>query len=61
MEDLVGPIIIAIGVAIGLWLLLVVVAFGAVSVVPMQRMSEKDERIGESGRAAQLIADANLR
>jgi len=46
--------------AIGLWLLLVVVAVGAVSLVPMQKMSEKDERIGESGRAAQLIADANL-
>ncbi len=46
--------------AIGLWLLLVVVAVGAVSVVPMQKMSDEDDRFGESGRAAQLVADANL-
>lgn len=46
--------------AIGLWLLLVVVAVGAVSAIPMQRMSDEDERIGESGRADQIIADAKL-
>src|SRR5262245_5209602 len=46
--------------AIGLWLLLVVVAVGAVSVIPTQKMSDSDEWIGESGRASQLIAEANL-
>ena len=46
--------------AIGLWLLLVVVAVGAVSVIPTQKMSDKDEWIGESGRASRLIAEANL-
>lgn len=46
--------------AIGLWLLLVVVAIGAVSVIPTQRMKDKDEWIGESGRASQMIAEANL-
>src|SRR4029450_5566583 len=46
--------------AIGLWLLLVVGAVGAGSVIPTQRMSDKDEWIGEAGRASQLIAEANL-
>jgi putative drug exporter of the RND superfamily len=46
--------------AIGLWLLLVVVAVGAVSVIPTQKISDNDEWIGQSGRASQLIAEANL-
>jgi RND superfamily putative drug exporter len=46
--------------AIGLWMLLVVAAVGTMSMVPTQRMSAADERIGESGRADAMIAEANL-
>ena len=46
--------------AIGLWLLLVVVAVGAMSTIPTQRMSDKDEWTGESGRASQLLAESGL-
>ena len=46
--------------AIGLWLLFVVLAAGAMVAVPMQKMSDADDRIGQSGRAEQLIADAGL-
>ena len=46
--------------AIGLWMLLVVVAVGVMATVPTQRMSDADERIGESGRAAAMRAGAGL-
>lgn len=46
--------------AIGLWLLLVIVAIGAMATIPTQKMSESDEWIGESGRASQLLAESGL-
>ncbi|HEY0470364.1 MAG TPA: MMPL family transporter [Kribbella sp.] len=46
--------------AIGLWLLLVVVAVGMSTVIPKQATKDKDNWVGQSGVASQLIAQANL-
>jgi len=46
--------------AIGLWLLLVVVAVGMAAVVPKQQTQDKDFRVGQSGVAAELIEQAGL-
>jgi RND superfamily putative drug exporter len=46
--------------AIGLWLLLVVVAVGMSAVIPKQASKEKDTWTGQSGVASQLIEQANL-
>ncbi|MFI7061787.1 MMPL family transporter [Kribbella sp. NPDC050124] len=46
--------------AIGLWLLLVVVAVGMSVVIPKQQAEDKDTWVGQSGQAAELIEKANL-
>jgi RND superfamily putative drug exporter len=46
--------------AIGLWLLLVVVAVGMSAVIPKQQTKDKDNWVGQSGVASQLIEQANL-
>lgn len=46
--------------AIGLWLLLVVIAAGTAAVVPKQQTQDADTRVGQSGVAAELIEQANL-
>jgi RND superfamily putative drug exporter len=46
--------------AIGLWLLLVVVAVGMSVVVPKQQAEDKDTWVGQSGQAAELIEKAGL-
>ncbi|MFI6673604.1 MMPL family transporter [Kribbella sp. NPDC050470] len=46
--------------AIGLWLLLVVVAIGMSVVIPKQQAEDKDAWVGQSGQAAELIEKANL-
>jgi RND superfamily putative drug exporter len=46
--------------AIGLWLLLVVVAVGMSVVVPKQQAEHKDTWVGQSGQAAELIEKAGL-
>ncbi len=46
--------------AIGLWLLLVVVAVGMSAVIPKQTSKDKDTWTGQSGVASQLIEQANL-
>ncbi|MEV0286665.1 MMPL family transporter [Kribbella sp. NPDC050820] len=46
--------------AIGLWLLLVVVAIGMSVVIPKQQAEDKDTWVGQSGQAAELIEKANL-
>ena len=46
--------------AIGLWLLLVVVAVGMSVAIPKQQTQSKDEWVGQSGQAAELIEKAGL-
>ncbi|MBW9207267.1 MMPL family transporter [Mumia sp. zg.B17] len=46
--------------ALTLWLTLVVGAMALMAVVPTQSMSDDDYGVGESGRAAEMIRDANL-
>jgi putative drug exporter of the RND superfamily len=46
--------------AIGLWLLLVVVAVGMSVVIPKQQMQSKDTWVGQSGQAAEMIEQAGL-
>jgi len=46
--------------AIGLWLLLVVVAVGLSVAIPKQQTQSKDEWVGQSGQAAELIEKAGL-
>ncbi|HET6988824.1 MAG TPA: MMPL family transporter, partial [Kribbella sp.] len=46
--------------AIGLWLFLVVVAVGMSVVIPKQQTESKDEWVGQSGQAAELIEKAGL-
>jgi RND superfamily putative drug exporter len=46
--------------AIGLWLLLVVVAVGMSVVIPKQQAENKDTWVGQSGQAAELIEKAGL-
>ncbi|TCC53749.1 MMPL family transporter [Kribbella capetownensis] len=46
--------------AIGLWLLLVVVAVGMSVVIPKQQMQSKDTWVGQSGQAAEMIEHAGL-
>ncbi|MFC6148579.1 MULTISPECIES: MMPL family transporter [Mumia] len=46
--------------AISLWLALVVGAMALMTVVPTQSMSDDDYGVGESGRAAEMIRDADL-
>jgi RND superfamily putative drug exporter len=46
--------------AIGLWLLLVVVAVGMSVVIPKQQTESKDTWVGQSGQAAELIEKAGL-
>ncbi|MFC5266148.1 MMPL family transporter [Kribbella qitaiheensis] len=46
--------------AIGLWLLLVVVAVGMSAVIPKQQTKADDTWIGQSGVASELIRQANL-
>ncbi len=46
--------------AIGLWLLLVVVAVGMSVVIPKQQAENKDTWVGQSGQAAEMIEKAGL-
>jgi RND superfamily putative drug exporter len=46
--------------AIGLWLLLVVVAVGMSVAIPKQQTESKDNWVGQSGQAAELIEKAGL-
>jgi RND superfamily putative drug exporter len=46
--------------AIGLWLLLVVVAVGMSVVIPKQHTQSKDTWVGQSGQAAELVEKAGL-
>ncbi len=46
--------------AIGLWLFLVVVAVGMSVVIPKQQTESKDDWVGQSGQAAELIQQAGL-
>ncbi|MFG1815910.1 MMPL family transporter [Kribbella sp. NPDC049174] len=46
--------------AIGLWLLLVVVAVGMSVAIPKQQTESKDTWVGQSGQAAELIEKAGL-
>jgi RND superfamily putative drug exporter len=46
--------------AIGLWLLLVVIAVGMAAVIPKQQTQAKDLWVGQSGVAAELIEQAGL-
>jgi RND superfamily putative drug exporter len=46
--------------AIGLWLLLVVVAVGMSVVIPKQHTQSKDNWVGQSGQAAELVEKAGL-
>ena len=46
--------------AIGLWLLLVVVAVGMSAVIPKQQTKADDTWIGQSGVASELVRQANL-
>ena len=46
--------------AIGLWLLLVVVAVGMAAAIPTQKTQDKDTWVGQSGVASELIEQANL-
>ncbi|THV10546.1 MMPL family transporter [Nocardioides caeni] len=46
--------------AIGGWLLFVAIAVGLAATVPTNEATDADYRIGESGRAAELLEDAGL-
>lgn len=46
--------------ALGLWLAMVAGAMTLMAVVPTQSMSDDDYGLGESGRAAEMIRDADL-
>ncbi|WP_343975811.1 MMPL family transporter [Kribbella koreensis] len=46
--------------AIGLWLMLVVVAVGLMVAIPTQKTKAEDTWIGQSGTASELIRDAGL-
>ncbi len=46
--------------ALGLWLALVAGAMTLMALVPTQSMSDDDYGVGESGRAAEMIRDADL-
>lgn len=46
--------------AIGAWLMFVVVAVGLAATVPTQEVDDADYRVGESGRAAQMVEAAGL-
>jgi putative drug exporter of the RND superfamily len=48
------------GRAIGLWLMLVVVAVGLMVAIPTQKTKAEDTWIGQSGTASELIRDAGL-
>ncbi|OZG27623.1 RND transporter [Williamsia sp. 1138] len=46
--------------AIGLWLALVIVAVGFSALIPTQNADDADYRVGQSGRADQMIHEAGL-